>query len=506
MNKQEERIARMIKDPWLFLKYATYTMDEADHETVEAKRFPYEKPFFKPIVELWKKEEPIVAEKSRQMMVSWVFAALHLHYAFTRPNRKVLLLSETEEKAKLLLDRIDYIYRNIPEEIWPKAARPGHRKTASKIEFTDIDSTILSLSSSPDAARSITASRIFMDEFAFMENVEEVYQGALGSTAGGGLINIVSTNPVLKHETDCLYWRICDGRLEGSNPDKNQVILDEKGLQIIKRNNGYNHVKLHYSADPERDDSWADAQRKKYDARRWATEMELSRATYGGSGIFSDDYNENIHVLSPEHTYTPDLDFPILRGWDFGGNQSVIFCQYYDGHLYVFREHANMGWTTRDVGQRIKELSEQMYPGATFVDVIDPTGFDRGRNDAEGKSNADILNELGYMHVKKGKTNKVDTRIDAVLKLLTSMKGGKPKLLINEDCYMIRTGMSGAYQWEEKLKKNQSRPAPVKNEFSHIMDALQYVCMFAGSGQTENYMRIKRRQLYAAPRQPYYKL
>lgn len=213
MDKEALRIAYMIKDPWMFLKYAAYTMDEADNETVEAKKFPHDKPFFKPIVDTWKKEEDIVIEKSRQMMVSWLFAALHLHYAFTKPNRKVLLLSTTEDKAKLLMDRVEYIYKNIPEKVWPRNARPSYKRTATKMEFKEIDSVIISLPSSPDTARSITASRIFMDEFAFMADVDEIYQGAVGSTAGGGLLTLVSTNPVLKTDTDCLFWRICDDRM-----------------------------------------------------------------------------------------------------------------------------------------------------------------------------------------------------------------------------------------------------------------------------------------------------
>lgn len=256
--------------------------------------------------------------------------------------------------------------------------------------------------------------------------------------------------------------------------------IEVKGLKIRKNKlNNFNSIKLHYSADPDRDpenpygQDWYNREKPKYDAIRWNTEMELSRETYGGVGVFSSDFNPAIHVMDKE--YKPDFDFPLLRGWDFGGNQSVIICQWYKDCLYVIEEFPNMGYATRDVGARILEICAMRWPKANFIDITDPTGADRGRNDATGRSNHDVMRELGFEDIQKGATNKIEPRIDAVLKLLISLKDGKPQLQINSKCHMTLTAFTGAYHYEEKLKKNQKRPVPVKNEYSHIMDALQYV-------------------------------
>jgi hypothetical protein len=523
-QKTAKRVAAMIEDPELFLKHCVFTQDESDKKHFGAKQFPYkEKAYLKDAVKIWKEAEKrslnIVIEKSRQMMVSWVYAALHLHEAFTVPNRKILLLSKSEEKAIELLNRLEYIYKNIPTEIWPENLRPKMIKTKTRMSFEGMESHIWSLTSSPDSARSITASRIFLDEFAFMPDVEEIYQGAVGSTAGGGLITMVSTNPVLKGANDCLFWRIRDDRLQGQITDIKPFDWFEfsakKGLKAQINSNGFVSMALHYSADPTRDPAnpigkkWYDDQRRKYDKRRWDTEMEMSRATYGGHGVFSDDYNEDIHMI--EGRIEPRKGLPILRGWDFAGNHSICFAQFVDGCAYVIDELPNIGWHTRDVVPKVLEYSAQKYPDFAFIDLPDPSAFDRGRNDVDGESNIDRMVSLGIdrRQIIKVSTNRQEPRLDAVMKLLTGLVKGQPKFKIAETCQMIRTGLKGAYQFKEKIQANQSRPSITKNEYSHIIDALQYVALFIGSGWTERYLKSKRVKKLSAnkeKRQPVYKL
>lgn len=523
-QKIAKRVAAMIENPELFVKYAVQTQDEADKSHFGAKQFPYlEKAYLKDCVKIWKRAEKeglnIVIEKSRQMMVSWLYAALHLHEAFTVPNRKILLLSKSEEKAIELLNRLEYIYKNIPEEIWPEKLRPKMNKTKTRMSFEGMESHIWSLTSSPDSARSITASRIFLDEFAFMPDVEEIYQGAVGSTAGGGLITMVSTNPVLKGSNDCLFWRIRDDRLEGQVTDVKPFDWFEfeakKGLKAQINSNGFVSIALHYSADPVRDPEtnegkkWYASQRRKYDKRRWDTEMEMSRATYGGFGVFSDDFNEDLHVI--EGRIEPRKGVPILRGWDFAGNHSIAFAQYLDGTLYVIDELPNIGWHTRDVVPKVLEYSSQKYPEFKFLELPDPSAFDRGRNDVDGESNIDRMVSMGIERrsIIKVSTNRQEPRLDSVLKLLTGLVKGKPKIQFASVCQMLITGMKGAYQFKEKINQNQSKPSIVKNEYSHIADALQYICLFVGSGWTERYLKARRvRALNAKPKkeQPVYKL
>lgn len=504
MNKTAKRVAAMIEDPELFLKYAVYTMDEADKKHFGAKQFPYlEKAYLQDMVKIWKRAEEldkhIVVEKSRQMMASWVFAALHLHEAFTVPNRKILLLSRTEGHAIELLDRLEYIYKNIPESVWPIALRPKMSRTKTKMEFEGIDSYIKSLTSSIESSRSMTASRIFIDEFARMEDADGIFQGAMGSVMGGGNVTVVSTNPTLVTATDHLFWRLIDDRLTSAPSDRrplDEVVFKcEKGLTAHLNSNNFIAVGLHYKADPGRDPStpsgklWYDKTKPSMPKREWETEMEMSRSTYGGFGVFSEDYNEDYHLIKGD--IEPRDGLPLLRGWDFAGNHSVSICQYVEGSLYVIDELPNIGWNTRDVVPIVLEYCAQNYPDFKFLELPDPSAFDRGRNDVDGESNIDRMVDLGIdrRNIIKVKTNRQDPRIDAVLKLLLGFVKGKPKFQIADRCQMTRTGLNGAYQFKEKLSANQSKPQISKNEYSHIIDALQYVALFIGSGHTDRYLR-----------------
>lgn len=522
-TKTAKRVAAVLSDPAMFLKYAVYTQDETDKEHFGAKQFPYkEKAYLQDLAELWKygttHNRPIIIEKSRQLMVSWVFSALHLHEACTMPNRKHLILSKSESKAIEILKRLEYIYKNIPEEIWPAKLRYKMVRTKTKISFPEINSEIHSLTSNADSSRSITASRIFMDEFAFMADVDDLYQGTVGSTVGGGNLVIVSTNPILKNDSDCLFWKLRDDRNTELGPRvlpfDDIDIKCKKGLSVQDNSNGYLSVSLHYSADPERDPAtkegkaWYDTWRPRFPSkRRWDTEMELSRATYSGFGVFSDDFSEDLHVVQAE--ITPREGLPLLRGWDFAGNHSICIAQYIDGILYIIDELPNIGWHTRDVYPRVSEYCAQKYPGFTFLEIPDPSAFDKGRNDVDGESNIDRMVSLGVDRRKiiKVVTNRQEPRLDAVMKLLTTNVKGRPKLQIGVTCSMTITGLKGAYHFKEKLQANASRPTIVKNEYSHIIDALQYVSLFVGSGYTNRYLN-RARSLRHGPTQdvPTYKL
>lgn len=510
-NKISRRVAALMEDPELFLKYAVFTQDEADKKHFGAKRFPYlEKPYLQDCLNIWKRAEKeglnIVVEKSRQMMVSWVYGALHLYEAFTMPNRKILLLSKSEDKAIELLNRLEYIYKHIPEDLWPSSLRPKMTKTKTKMSFEGLDSHIWSLTSSPDSARSITASRIFLDEFAFMPEVESIYQGALGSVSGGGLVTIVSTNPKLNSSTDCLFWQIRDDRLPGQIKNVKKFdwfeLQSKNGLTVQLNSNGYVSMGLHYSADPGRDTAtpqgklWFEKERKKWPSREWGTEFEMSRATYGGHGVFSDDFSKALHVVDED--FEPRKNTPILRGWDFAGNHSIVFAQYIGGILYVIDELPNIGWHTRQVVPAVLEYSAQKYPEHIFLELPDPTAFDRGRNDVDGESNVDRMVSMGIPRrsIIKVSTNRQEPRLDAVLKLLRSLEKKTPKLQISSNCNVIITGMEGAYQFKEKLTAVQSKPQIIKNEFSHPMDALQYLALFVGTGYTERYLKAKRIQAF----------
>ena len=242
----------------------------------------------------------------------------------------------------------------------------------------------------------------------------------------------------------------------------------------LNKNNGFMVVKLHYTADPaKRSEEWKRQAKFGMDQKAWLTEMEMSWQTYAGEPVFGTEFTRDLHILEDE--FSPNPECPqILRGWDFGGNHSCIVAQYLRGTLYVIDEYANMGYNTRRIARQIQEDCNLKYgPNFRYVDIIDPSGMWEGKT-SDGKACGDIMRELG-MELVPG-IQDVSRRIDSVMKLVVTLEHGRPKLVVNSQCKMLIEGFIGGYHYPEKETKTAKKTKPEKNEYSHIHDALQYVC------------------------------
>lgn len=241
----------------------------------------------------------------------------------------------------------------------------------------------------------------------------------------------------------------------------------------VNKLNGFACVELHYTADPaKRSEEWLKQAKLGLDTKTWNTEYELSWETYGGEPVYGAQFVSDLHVLPEREEAVPG--FPLLRGWDFGGNQSCVICQYRDYRLYVLDELPNRGHNSRDFVPKVLEFCSFKY-GADYhaIDFIDPSGMWEGKT-STGIACADVMREYGLQPI--GGIQDPSKRIDSVMRLLVQMRGGRPSLLLNPDNSMLIAGFKGGYHFPEKLIKNRRNDRPEKNEFSHVHDALQYVC------------------------------
>jgi len=252
---------------------------------------------------------------------------------------------------------------------------------------------------------------------------------------------------------------------------------DEKkkqGYRIWKnKGNGFTCMSLHYTADPsKRSEEWKQKAKYGMDQKTWNTEMELSWETYAGEGVYTKEFNKQFHVAAD--TMVPDKSNPTLvRGWDFGGNHSCVVTQYIDGQVRVLTEYANVGFNTTRIARDIVEDCNQRYDNYRYIEVIDPSGMWEGKT-STGMACADAMRELGLTIVPGDQDP--TRRVKAVMDYMTLLVRGKPGLIINPECKMLIDGFMGGYHYPEKETKNQKRNKPEKNEYSHIHDALQYVC------------------------------
>lgn len=185
---QRNRLRWWGKHPWLFYTGRDrdgdpihWTKDERDEE-LPFKHFPgrvnrgfdgtpYEKPYLKEIFKAFRTETTILADKSRQMMLSYS-ALLYAHWDCSFHYGRTWLLSKNKDKeaATMLEDKVRTTWRGMPE--WLKEALPISLVPADEIKYPRTGSKFLAVGQNvADAeARGNTASGVIVDEAAFQDH------------------------------------------------------------------------------------------------------------------------------------------------------------------------------------------------------------------------------------------------------------------------------------------------------------------------------------------------
>lgn len=206
-------------------------------------------------------------------------------------------------------------------------------------------------------------------------------------------------------------------------------------------------------------------------------------AQYGndpsGTAVHRETFHSHYHVvdeLEPVSTY------PLVVGLDFGRDPCAIICQPdHRGRLLLLEEVM-----AEDIGLELQlqralkpALLKPRYFGRPVVIVGDPTGTQRSTLYEE--TSFDMIKREGLM-AYPAPTNDIDRRIAAVDSWLLAARDGGPALLIDRGrCPQTIRALNGGYRYA-KLKSGQRKATPDKNEYSHVMDALQYAALAALGG------------------------
>ncbi|SPU49852.1 Uncharacterised protein [Bordetella trematum] len=88
-------------------------------------------------------------------------------------------------------------------------------------------------------------------------------------------------------------------------------------------------------------------------------------------------------------------------------------------------------------------------------------------------------------------TNDPILRLGAVDSALTRIVDGEPGLLVHPDCKTLRKALSGGYCYRRMAVSGERfADKPVKNEYSHVADAAQY--LLVGGGEHKPLVRVRR--------------
>jgi hypothetical protein len=202
-----------------------------------------------------------------------------------------------------------------------------------------------------------------------------------------------------------------------------------------------------------------------------AGEFGMSRR---GKPVFN-KYSELKHVA--KEMLHPIRGYPIIIGMDFGLYPASVFGQITGQGIRILDELPASDEMLEDyIAQYILPLITKRYQNFNIVACGDPAGKNRDR--LTKRSDFDVLRTSG-IRAFPAETNDPNQRLNAVTWFL-SRDGG---MTISPHLTHLREAMSGGYVFkQQKNASGQILDVPDKNEYSHIADALQYLCMFARFG------------------------
>jgi hypothetical protein len=204
------------------------------------------------------------------------------------------------------------------------------------------------------------------------------------------------------------------------------------------------------------------------------------------------------------HVYRGPLRDPFLHsngtpfyfGWDNSGNSpACIVAQFRSPlSLQIIAEFYADREGIVDFTRNVLSQLEEMFPG--FVQAThygDPAGGARYSKGTGGMtSNAQLqYEEFGIVVVPSEQG--LQARISSVDQMLSRIDG----ILIDPRCTRLINGFIGGYVYPEKVgSQNEFLQSPIKNQFSHVHDALQYLCAKLFSTPKRQEQEMTMRNLY----------
>jgi hypothetical protein len=173
-------------------------LDQLYRELPAMRPFPQLllKEYMLPIIDQWAHCQFMVLEKSRDMMASWLFVALHTWDVMFHKGRQHIFQSQNADKTRELVLRAQCIYDNMPkflrEAIGPASYAHGNSKSGELI-FEKQESEILGFPQGPEQIRQYHPSGIFTDETAFQVYAESGFAAIKPAIQQGGRYTGISS-------------------------------------------------------------------------------------------------------------------------------------------------------------------------------------------------------------------------------------------------------------------------------------------------------------------------
>jgi hypothetical protein len=375
-----------------------------------------------------------------------------------RPDSQILIAAHKYAGASDIMSRVRYAYEMLPS--WIKAGVTQYNRNS--IEF-DNGSKIMATTTTENTGRGMSLTLIYCDEFAFVqppEKAKEFWTSLSPTLSTGGKCMITST-PNSDEDQFALIWKEANKR------------FDEYGNDKVIGTNGFYAMKAHWSEHPDRDETWATAEKARIGDERFRREHECEFL------IFDETLIDSIHLADmegsapihttgqvrwfahprPGHTYLVSLDPSMGTGGDFAAIQ--IF------ELPTFKQIGEWQHNTTPMNKQVKivqGITKHIHDTIMEKDsTATPQIFYSMENNSIGEAALMRVMDIGEENImgmflsepirkghrrkfRRGFNTTAKHKIDACTKFKELVENGKleinSKLLISELKDFVATGMS----------------------------------------------------------------
>lgn len=471
---------KCVTDPWFFLTHCVFTRDQVDKKN-PIKAFPSQWEYLRLYCMVWQRYRLLAVPKSRRMFMSWCNIGLHLWATLFFPGQDFAFVSKKEDDAGELVKRAEFIYDHIPDTMIPKHLLPKKETRAkpSALIFPEIESKIQGFPMGADQLRQFTFSGILGDESAFWEEAQKFYSAAFPTIEGGGRMTLISSR------SPGFFQRLVYDQLDNQDPineektpPRNFPFKDDSVITWINPKNRFFIFDLHYSANPnKRSEGFRESVKNSMPIKDFLVEYERGWDAFDGKPVF-EDYDKSRH--QSRYPQEAHLGLPLLCGWDFGLTPACVVAQLRGNTLHILKEFIATNASIEKFYPAVMNELAQLFPEwrdrkKDFINYIDPAGLHEAQTDQ--RTCAGVMATAGAKNIFPGPIDWESRRKAVEHFLLLHTKEGAGLQLYAPDCPKLSKGFQGGYRYPEKYSQLEpGKPKPLKDDFSHVADAAQYLC------------------------------
>jgi hypothetical protein len=409
LNKDQiEKIKRWAKSPIEFINDCIVVT----HPVLGVMPF-YLYPFQRQIVTSLETNRFNILRKFRQAGCTTIACAYALWFCLFNRLKTVVVLSKGDIEAMEFVDRIKTMYDNLPKWMLQIGDFQTNVRSAHKFEFKN-GSSMKSRSSGKDSGRSLAASLVILDEAAFIDNIETIWNAARPTIATGGNCFVLSTVNGIGN----WYHKMWEGAPQDNGfvplqinwRDHPQYMKDDEWEKEYKKISGGKSYYGQFEKKGILVENWEATERFKASPRLWRQEYECEFLGTGETYVDGEVLTQIYEQIGDKKNYYTRYS-----------NRMRIFKEPHPAYEYLISVDCSLG-TKRDFtafhviniynGEQVAEFYSNVTPVEAAAKIVAEIGLYYNQalvipeRNTIGLNFIDHLNQLDYENIWVDDKNK----------------------------------------------------------------------------------------------------